>query len=76
MEPTNNKPGADDKQSGRATHFLLWWAFAAFVIYLLPFIALTIDEVVLHTNWFSKHLPAWAGEVMRAAYPFHRIFSD
>ena len=55
---------------------LLWWMFVALLIYFLPFIALTVDEVVLHTNWFSKYLPAWFGDVMRAVYPFSRIFAD
>ncbi|MBS0265803.1 MAG: hypothetical protein JSS02_27980 [Planctomycetes bacterium] len=60
-----------------------WWAkrtalvlALALVLYSLPFIALTVDEVVLHTNWFSKHLPAWVGDVMRTVYPFSALFGD
>ena len=60
----------------QATSSLLWWMFVALLIYLLPFIALTVDEVVLHTNWFSKDLPPWFGDVMRALYPFSVVFAD
>ena len=72
----NQKPQADDEQRGPAAQPVLWWVVVALLVYLLPFLVLTVDEVVLHTNWFSKHLPAWAGDVMRALYPFHRIFGD
>ena len=50
--------------------------FVALLIYLLPFIVITVDEVVLHTNYFSKHLPGWVGDVVRAVYPFYTVFGD
>lgn len=45
------------------------------MIYLLPFIAVMVDETVLHTHWFYNHLPAWVGEVLRAMYPFYKLFT-
>lgn len=53
----------------------LWMCLAfALVIYLLPFVAIAIDERVLKTYWFSHHLPNQAGEVFHALYPFYKLF--
>ena len=71
----DHRSSPEGKQATLASS-LLWWMFIALLIYLLPFIALTVDEVVLCTNWFSKHLPPWFGDGMRALYPFFRIFAD
>lgn len=44
-------------------------------MYLLPFVAVTIDERVLKTFWFSRHLPSEVGDVMRVIYyPLIRLF--
>lgn len=53
----------------------VWWFVGAVALYFLPFIVITIDEKLLKTFWFSHHLPAWAGDVLRTIYPFYRLFN-
>ncbi len=72
----NQNSSSGGRKATSAARSFLWWMSVALLIYLLPFIVLTMDEVILHTNWFSKHLPAWCGDVMRGLYPFSRIFGD
>jgi hypothetical protein len=45
---------SDENRSGRAA----WgkWLLAILIIYLLPYVAVLIDEVILKTFWFSHHL--------------------
>ena len=50
------------------------WLMVALIIYILPFVAIAIDEEVLKTFWFSHHLPDKVGDVLRAIYPFYRLF--
>ena len=37
-------------------------------IYLLPFVAVLLDEMVFKSRWFSSHLPDWFGKLFRAMY--------
>ena len=60
---------------GKTGGFFPWWAVAVLGLYFLPFIVIMIDERVLRTYWFSSHLPPWAGDAVRAIYPFHKLFS-
>ena len=76
VSQVNHSSSSGSDQATSAPWLLLRWMFVALLIYLLPFILITVDEVVLHTNYFSKHLPAGAGDVMRAVYPFSSIFAD
>ena len=71
----NQKPD-DDAGDGSRGPGWQWWVAAAVIIYLLPFIAVMIDERVLKTYWFYHHLPLSGGAVdmLRAIYPFYRWF--
>jgi hypothetical protein len=42
----------------------------AVVVYLLPLIALGIDEIVLETYWIAKQFPRGARAVFFDVYPF------
>lgn len=43
-------------------------------VYLVPFVAVLLDEVVLRTYFVSHHAPKWLEPVFRAAYfPFFRM---
>jgi type VI protein secretion system component VasK len=48
----------------------------ATALYILVFLAIFMDEIVWHSNWFSRNLPGWFGPVIRTLYPFSRIFGD
>jgi hypothetical protein len=48
------------------------WAtlIIALIVYVLPLIALAIDEYVLGTYWISRAAPAGSREVLFNVYPF------
>ncbi|HEY4416830.1 MAG TPA: hypothetical protein VGO57_14155 [Verrucomicrobiae bacterium] len=50
------------------------WLVAAVFIYLLPYIAVVIDERVLKTYWLARHLPHEFGDIARGLYPFYKFF--
>jgi hypothetical protein len=43
------------------------------IVYVLPLIALAIDELILGTFWISKQFPRGARSVFFDAYPFLRF---
>jgi hypothetical protein len=45
-------------------------AIAAIVIYVLPLLALAVDEFVLGTYWIHRQFPPGARTVFFDAYPF------
>jgi hypothetical protein len=70
----NRQPGESDDRTTRGLGTALLCALGLLVVYLLPFVTIMIDEFVLGTNWFSRHLPDSVGDVMRTIYPFHKYF--
>ena len=58
--------------SGNILVHLLWLVPT---LYLLPLLAIFVDECVLHTMWFSGHLPGWIGPVFRTLYPFYLVLA-
>lgn len=55
---------------------LLKWGSVVVAVYLLPLLLIVVDEFVLRSNWFSRHLPPFFGDLFRALYPFMRILGD
>ena len=55
---------------------LLKWGPVVVAVYLLPLLLIVVDEWVLKTNWFHRHLPPFFGDFFRALYPFMWIFGD
>jgi hypothetical protein len=49
------------------------WLLIALVVYFIPFVAIVVDEGILHTFWFSSHFPKGLGDVFRTIYPFHKL---
>ncbi len=45
----------------------------ALIVYVLPLVALAIDELVLGTYWISRTAPAGSREVFFNVYPFLRF---
>jgi hypothetical protein len=43
---------------------------AALMVYLLPLVALVVDELVLKTFWISRTAPRGARDVFFMVYPF------
>jgi hypothetical protein len=53
---------------------ILWTALIlALVVYVLPLLALAIDELILGTNWIHKQFPPGARSLFFDAYPFLRF---
>jgi hypothetical protein len=46
------------------------WLLCAVVIYLLPLLAVVVDEMVLKTFWFAGRSPAWVKDFLGFIYPF------
>jgi hypothetical protein len=46
---------------------------AAIVIYLLPLLAVAIDEIVLETYWFFSNFPKGSRSLFFDVYPFLRF---
>jgi hypothetical protein len=46
------------------------------VLYVLPLIAVAIDEFVLRTFWFVKNFPVGSREMFFKVYPFLHWFID
>ncbi len=49
----------------------LWAAIiSVLILYLLPLLAVAIDELVLGTYWFVSNFPEGSREVFFVVYPF------
>jgi hypothetical protein len=69
---SNNQSREDADQRSRPPLWRYW--MIPFAIYIVPFVAIIIDERVLKTFWFLHHMPSGTGEVLRAMYPFYVVF--
>ena len=70
----NQRAEADDNQAAQSDGLILW--ICGFIgIYLLPFIAVLVDEKILKTYWFAAHLSNGTEHVFRAMYPFYKLFN-
>jgi len=68
----NQEAQRENPSTGRSA--FLWLVVGAVAVYLIPFIVVMIDERILKTFWLSHHSPAWLTDVMRAIYPFWKLF--
>src|SRR5690349_1697116 len=73
--PLHGNMGRNSDDSRSITRVWWQWLIVAFIIYILPFIAIAIDEGALKTFWFSSHLPHEAGDLVRSLYPFYKFFN-
>ncbi len=48
------------------------WLLGALVVYLLPLIAVAVDELALKTYWFAGQSPGWVKHFLAVIYPFLR----
>jgi hypothetical protein len=46
------------------------WLLCAVLLYLLPMLAVVVDEMVLKTFWFAGSSPAWIKDFLSFIYPF------
>jgi len=64
-----------DKRTHSSGGTFWCWFLGALALYLIPFMAVMIDERVLKTFWFSQALPKWVGDFMRTIYPFWKLLN-
>jgi hypothetical protein len=61
----------DGRHSGALAAIII-----ALVLYLLPLVAVAIDELALRTFWFARTFPEESRSVFLTVYPFLRWFFD
>lgn len=61
----------DGRHSGALAAIII-----ALVLYLLPLVAVAIDELALKTFWLARTFPEGSRSVFLAAYPFLRWFFE
>ena len=70
--------GPDNSEKASAHRLYDVWAtiVVAMVLYVLPLIAVAIDELVLGTYWLVSHFPEGSRTVFFRIYPFIGSLSD
>jgi hypothetical protein len=65
----------DETEPGPGGRWSTLWTvlILALVVYVLPLIALAIDELILGTYWIHKQFPRGARAVFFDVYPFLRF---
>jgi len=60
-------PGDTSKRSGVE---FSGWLLCAVLAYLLPMLAVVVDEKILKTFWFAGNSPGWVKDLLGFIYPF------